>query len=78
MAKLIIEFPSDEDREAFLNWFADGGGDQELFRSEEVHAARENRKPINHFDYAKAFEEWGYNPKVDGPDKVVKASNVGT
>ena len=78
MPKVIIEFTSEAEVEAFLGWFADGGGEQDFFMSEDVHAGSDKRKPINHFDYDKAFPAWGYDPKVDGPDRVVKASNVGT
>lgn len=76
MTRVIFEFPDEKAAEAFLAWFSDGNGEQDFFQSEEYHAEEEGRKKINHFDFAKAFPAWGYNPKVDGPDRVVKAEII--
>lgn len=33
----------------------------------------DDRKPIVKFDFARAFESWGYDPAKHGDDKVVEA-----
>lgn len=70
MKKVIIEFPDEASAKRFLGWFSDGGGEYNFFESEEIHG---EDKPIVEMDYKKAFPAWGYNPKKDGPNFIVKA-----
>ena len=72
MAKLIFEFPNEESKESFLAWFSCCAESKYLENESEV-AFNEDRKPITKFDYSKAFPAWGYNPILDGLEKVVEA-----
>lgn len=73
MKRVVIEFPDEASAKSFLGWWSDGGGEQYFFEAEEIYAKREKRKPINRFDYERAFPAWGYNPDKHGPDFTVKA-----
>ena len=76
MRRLIIEFPDDGSIDAFLGWFADGGGDQQFFMSEDYRASDDNRKPIGRFSYERAFPAWGYDPAKHGADLTVVAHHA--
>lgn len=76
-SKVIFEFPNEDSAECFLAWFSDGGGEYSFLEGESAENIEENggdRKPIVRFDFARAFEAWGYDPAKHGPDKVVVAN----
>lgn len=64
---VTITFPSEEQRDSFLAWLSDGGGEQQFFDSSKWHDA----EPITRMDYSKAFPAWGYDNKRDGQPVVV-------
>lgn len=64
--QIVIEFTHEENREDFLGWLSDGGG-------EYMFMEGQHQEDITHlieqFDYSDAFEAWGH----DGTEpKVVK------
>jgi len=69
MSKLTIEFPTDEDRDNFLSWFSDGGGESYYMDSLEDGSTMCH---VNNIDYSRAFSAWGYDPKKHG-DPVIDA-----
>jgi hypothetical protein len=71
--RIILEFPDKASSDSFLNWWCDGGGEQQFFGVDEEYAGREDRKPIGRFDYSLAYPAWGYKPKKHGQDRIVKA-----
>ena len=64
--KVIITFPTAEQRDHFMSWLSDGGGEYEYLMSSESHDA----KPIERLDYSNAFPAWGYNPAQDGEPTI--------
>lgn len=55
MSKLVIEFPSDEHREAFSGWLSNSGEQEHAEMREYVEP--EERHLFNlHFDYLKSHE----------------------
>ena len=69
MSNLIIKFPTDEDRENFMSWFSDGGGESQYMDSLEDGSTRFT---VNNIDYSHAFPAWGYDPDKHG-DPVIDA-----
>lgn len=67
VAKVTFVFPTTEHLDNFMGWFSDGGGEYECMQSSECHDDR----PINHFDYSKAFRAHGYDPAKDGHPVIV-------
>jgi hypothetical protein len=59
---LTIKFPTEQDRDIFLGWLSDGGGEYQFMEYEDTTVTR--------FDYSKAFPAWGYSPELDGPPVV--------
>ena len=76
MKRVIFEFPNEDAAECFLAWFSTQGHNFALV-GETDEFIKENggvqRKPISNFDYSRAFETWGYDPKIHGDDLIVKA-----
>lgn len=57
----IIQFPSEEIRDAFLGWFSDGGGESQAYDSLQMH------RDVNViFDYSRCFPAWGYDKEKHG------------
>lgn len=74
--RIVFEFPNEDAADCFLAWFSDCGGEQSFMQGEDLDTLESNgsdRKPIIRFDFARAFESWGYDPAKHGEDKVVVA-----
>jgi hypothetical protein len=63
---LTIHFPTEKDRDIFLDWLSDGGGEQEFMEYTDT--------TVTSFDYSYAFPAWGYDPKVHGEPVVILQS----
>jgi hypothetical protein len=59
---LTLNFPTEKDRDLFLGWLSDGGGEYQYMEYTDT--------AVTQFDYSKAFVAWGYNSKVDGAPVV--------
>jgi len=54
-----MEFTNEDNRDDFLGWLSDGGG--EYMFMEAQHVGDNIKTSIEHFDYSGAFEAWGYD-----------------
>ena len=72
--RVIIEFPNEDFRKAFLVWFCDGGGDDNYCTMLEQESLVDFEHIMAGIDYKKAFEAWGYDPKKHGPDKTIEVT----
>lgn len=59
--KLTITFPTEQDRDDFLGWLSDGGGEYQFM---------EGDTNIKYFDYSGSYPAWGYDPEKDGDPTV--------
>ena len=62
MSKLIIKFPDDKARDAFMSTLSDGGGEDGIYECMSMHGL------IPRFDYSKAFRP------DDGEDPVINVT----
>ena len=63
--KIVLEFTNEDNRDDFLGWLSDGGGEYTFMEAQ--HVGHGIGKSIEHFDYSGAFEAWGY----DGTEPTV-------
>ncbi len=68
--KLIIDFPTEKERDIFLGWLSDGGGEYEFMEYTDT--------TVTEFDYSFAFEAWGYNPQEHGDPVVILVADKET
>jgi hypothetical protein len=64
--KVTIEFSSEGDRDDFMVWLSDGGGESSFMASQDVID-----RPVESFDYSRAFEAWGYEKEKHGEPVIV-------
>ena len=53
--KLTLDFATPEDRDSFIGWFLDGGGEQQFNESREMH----DEPPLNQAGPGGGNWEWG-------------------
>jgi len=62
--QIVIEFTHEENRDNFLGWLCDGGGEYMFMEGQHPE---DTPHIIEAFDYHDAFEAWGYDgtePKI--------------
>lgn len=57
--QLVFEFTNEDNRDDFLTWMCDGGG--ECTYMDGQLAGDGIKKTIDRFDYTGAFPAWGYD-----------------
>lgn len=67
--KLVLDFPTEKDREIFLAWLCDGGGEYEFMEYTDT--------TVDSFDYSYAFPAWGYDPDIHGDPMVILKAEPG-
>lgn len=68
MAKrLILEFPDDETRMAFVGWYLDGTGEQDFGLTRE-----EGGKPFLYSSPPKGQEQWDWQTKPDDDEYLIR------
>lgn len=58
--KAVFEFDSEEQRDDFLGWFCDGGGEDSYGLKYEYSG-----QSMPQYSYKKAFPAWGWDGKGD-------------
>lgn len=67
---LTLDFPTEADRDIFLGWLSDGGGEYQFMQCEGV--------AVTNFDYSYAFPAWGYDPAIHGQPMVITTADEAT